>query len=366
MQPEDIQTPSTTLPMLAIEDFRGLLDEYLDDYFSHSKTAAAQAAPHYERLVVNLHGLYAAGGKRVRPYLAYLSYRLFGGTELRTVLPLAATIELLHMAMLVHDDIIDRDTIRHGQPNLTGRYQQQYGDVAPDKQIHDHYAMSASILGGDFLLSEAYRLIGGMPAGSPTQKLALVELFGQTVFEETGGELLDTEAVLYPLHEADPQTISSLKTASYTGRLPLKAGAILAGAPHKTLDALTAIGTDIGIAFQMADDEIGVFGDEKLTGKTASSDLYEAKRTLLLQLTYRRASRADQKILDDIVGNQNAGVAELDTVRNIIQASGALAEHQAQRGEFTDRALQQISSLTTAASVGPLVQLIQQLTERQY
>lgn len=363
-QSDKIHAQSKALPLMPIEMFREKLDQYMEGYFDCQTMAAAEQSASYAQLWKHLHGLYTAGGKRIRPYLAYVSYYIFGGEEIADVIPLATAIELLHMAMLAHDDIIDRDDTRHGQPNLIGTYRQIYAQEEPDKEMRDHYATSASILGGDILISEAYRLLSTIHASSP-QRATISSLFSQSIFEVIGGELLDTEAVLYPLEAADPYAIGLLKTASYTCTLPLKTGAVLAGAPEDALPILSAIGADVGTAFQMADDEIGVFGNETETGKSINSDLCEAKRTLLLQLTYKLVTAEQRDALDAAVGNRQATDAQLAVARNLINASGALARHQAQRKKLITRALRQIDQLPAIRPTAPLYELASRMAERR-
>jgi geranylgeranyl diphosphate synthase type II len=122
----------------------------------------------------------------------------------------------------------------------------------------------------------------------------------------------------------DALAVAELKTAAYSGSLPLVVGGILAGADDDVLAALGAVGSALGVAFQLTDDELGVFGNPEVTGKSVLSDLREGKRTELLRRTYALASGDDLAVLDRFVGD-----AELDDdgaaqVRAVMRDSGAL------------------------------------------
>ena len=137
------------------------VDAYIVDRIHDRVAQATVVYPRYERLWREIARIYQAGGKRMRPYLTVVGY----GALDAAIIPVAAVQELLHVAMLVHDDIIDRDVVRHSQPTVNGAYEADYAPLLPPQQT-THYANSVALLAGDALLSEAYHLVQSAPFSS--------------------------------------------------------------------------------------------------------------------------------------------------------------------------------------------------------
>jgi len=258
------------------------VNRVIDDFLKENIAKASLIDKHYESLWKELYRLMSAGGKRMRSQMTIMVYEAFGGTNVENILPIAAAQELLHLSMLIHDDIIDRDTTRYGVDNITGTYEKLYANQVLNNDDLRHYAQSVALLAGDLLISATYQLIGSTPI-SARKILAVQRLFGKSIFEVAGGELLDTESVFRPIGEIDAKTIAYYKTASYTFIGPLMTGALLANAPINDQLQLSLFAEYLGIAYQIKDDLIGVFGDEKNTGKSSTSDLREGKKTFLIE-----------------------------------------------------------------------------------
>ncbi len=145
--------------------------------------------PHYARLWNSIATLFDAGGKRLRPFMTLLTYQALQRQACHRYLPAAVAQELLHQAMLIHDDIIDRDTIRYHVKNVSGQYRDIYKDIK-DKA---HFADSSALLAGDLLLSEAHIQVSLASVDADIQAKSQ-EVLSQAVFHVVGGELLDTEA----------------------------------------------------------------------------------------------------------------------------------------------------------------------------
>lgn len=309
----------------SLTDVRDDINTLLAEHFRQQHVKAADMHADYAALWETIATQHEASGKRMRPYLCVLAYQAFGGTNYEAVLPIAAGLELLHFAMLVHDDIIDRDFIRHGELNVGGLYKERYQQlaVAPKDQIH--FANSSAILAGDLLLSDAYQLIAHS-SFSAEQRLTVIKLLGEAVYAVVGGELLDTEASLHDPTYVDSLKVAELKTAVYSCSIPLIVGGVLAGADAQTQMELRHIGKCVGIAFQLADDLLGVFGSSQQTGKTTIGDLREGKRTYLLQRTLHLASPTEVTKLNHIIGRADITEAEADMAREVMVACGAKAE----------------------------------------
>jgi geranylgeranyl diphosphate synthase type II len=296
------------------------VDTVLADFYAERLTMSAELDPQYARLWSALGRLNQAGGKRLRPYMALLSYHVFGGSE--DILPLAAAWELLHLSMLIHDDVIDNDLVRYGVPNIAGEYETVYASmgVVPGQQAH--LAASAAILAGDLLLSGAHELVIQSPA-TDSNKLTAIRFLTDAMYAVAGGELLDTESVMYDVFSVDPLKVARLKTASYSFVGPLGMGAALAGATSEQQVLVQRFANELGCAYQLVDDLLGVFGDPNVTGKSNLGDLREAKRTYLLQQTYKLVDDTDRQRLDQLVGKPNLTETEAKEVGSIMDRCGA-------------------------------------------
>jgi len=311
-------------PTLQKTDYTDALNQVIDDFLARQKVKAQVMSPDYQEIWEELERLIHAGGKRLRPRMSILAYRAFGGQDVPSMLPAAAAQELLHVAMLIHDDIIDRDYIRYGVDNIAGSYNKLYSELVTDDAERLHYAQGAAILAGDLLLSGSYLLMAESMV--PAEKIiAIQKLLGQAVFEVVGGELLDTETAFRGMNAVSAETVARYKTASYTFILPLLVGARLTDLPSEDLSSVAEFGKNLGIAFQLRDDIIGVFGDEAATGKSTTGDIREGKRTYMVEQFFALATPDQKAMFKQYFGGASITNEQVDTVRKLLVASGALA-----------------------------------------
>jgi geranylgeranyl diphosphate synthase type II len=317
-----------------------MINDFLLQYAQQERKRAADLHPLYTRLWESIEQQIGAGGKRLRPYLVMLSYEAFGGTDKAAILEIAGAWELLHVSMLMHDDIIDRDYMRHGVPNVAGQYLEHYAHI-PDEASRRHYADSAALLAGDLVLTAAYKCVEN--SRFPTKDLhAALTLFHEAVFDVIGGELLDTEATITDV-TIEPQLIAEAKTASYSLIGPLLTGATLAGAPKPTLMKLRKLGSVLGIGYQLVDDLLGIFGDQMQTGKPANSDLAEAKRSSVVVMSLALMSESDRAQAERWLMTDSARhVMEL---RALIKATPVKTRVREQLDAYKEIALTIISEL---------------------
>jgi len=253
---------------------------------------AAAIHPSYAQLWQAIRLQIVSGGKYLRPYLVELSYAAYGGTD--DITDLAAAWEIMHIGLLLHDDVIDRDYLRHSQPNVAGQYLDRYDS--------EHHAQMAGLLAGDLVLAAARRLL--------TSKV-LLDIFDEALFSVIGGELLDMEASI-GASDATPEAVAVAKTASYSMIGPLLSGAAATGATDEA--ALRELGRVWGIGFQLADDLL-VFSDE--AGKDVASDLREHKRSILFDVYIQSLPKAERhKIELTLADNPTADVAYLSHIQN--------------------------------------------------
>jgi len=298
------------------------LNGLLDDFFERQTKQSQLVSPYYQDLWKEMQRLVQSGGKRLRPRMTLLAYQAFGGQEMGEALPIAAAQELLHLSMLIHDDVIDRDYVRYGVDNVAGAYQKHYEELVPDPSDRLHYANSAAILAGDLLISGAYQIMLESTA-APTKILEIQKLLGRSIFEVAGGELIDTEAAFRAAGSIHSETVALYKTASYTFISPLLIGAVLAGASADDQTMMKLFAKNLGIAFQLRDDVIGVFGNEADTGKSTIGDIREGKRTYLVEQFYKYANEDDLATFDLYFGNRSIGVEEAEIVKELLIHTGA-------------------------------------------
>lgn len=307
-------------------------NDYLEKRLAKRVQEAGQMHESYETLWRETTRIVMNGGKRLRPYLVMVG----AGRYDPSAIPIAAAQELLHAAMLAHDDIIDQDNVRRGAPNVNGTYVNRY-QAYLSPLLAQHYAYSAGILAGDLLLSEAYHCIMSSTAQSEL-KTRLSETLYQSIFSVVGGELMDVEAAFMRDISYDPIMVSRYKTASYSCIGPLVAGAQWRGAADDVIDKLTEFGAAAGIAFQLQDDLLGVFGDEATTGKSSLSDLREAKATYLIQCYKKTLDDKQLKSFAAVFGNVNATDNELQTLKDAIAATPAVHDTEAKIALYFEKA----------------------------
>lgn len=349
----------------SISTSKSLVEAYLDEYFVEKQQNAALIDSAYEQLWQSIHSLYVAGGKRLRPYVTLLIYKGYAANkDMSAVIPAAAATELIHLAMLIHDDIIDRDRVRYGIPNVSGQYDEIYKSALPNVADRTHFADSAAILAGDLLLSDAYLLLGRCKYEASII-LEAQKFLNEAVFTVVGGELLDTESAFGVQELIRPLDIARLKTASYTFVSPMLIGATFARASSDQQQLLQTLGTTMGIAYQLQDDYLGMFGDSKTTGKSTTSDLREGKYTHLIQLFYSLASTKQRKTFSAAFGSSAATDEQYMTAKQLLIESGAQAALVDRLKKLEQTALEVISQLGIGEAEKALLEDLVEETSRR-
>ena len=307
----------------AVERTMTVTSAVLQDFLDARVRAAAARSDVAGRLWADLAD--GVGGKLMRPRLAVAAYLGLGAGrgDSAAIAPVAAAIEVLHTAMLVHDDLLDHDEVRRGRPNVAGATRARLAGRGLKERTLADQVLAAGLLAGDLAIASAFALVASAPADSAAL-LRVVALLAEGIETTVVGELLDVTASLSSPRDVDALAVAELKTAAYSGSLPLVVGAVLAGADDDQVARLGAVGSALGVAFQLADDDLGVFGDPTVTGKSVLSDLREGKRTELLRRAYAMADDAGCAVLDAHVGRADLDEAGAVAVREVMVSSGAL------------------------------------------
>ncbi|MFT0847960.1 polyprenyl synthetase family protein [Actinomycetaceae bacterium L2_0104] len=294
-----------------------------------------------------------SGGKRTRASLLWAGYRCATDSDGAPAVRAGAALELYHASALVHDDVVDDSETRRGLPAAHTAFSARHssrrwlGSAA-------EFGHAGAIVLGDLLLSQASvefhdaTRIVEPEAGS----LALEQFLKMTV-EVAFGQYLDIRAEHQPLVDTSEAIESALgvlrhKSASYSVEFPLAIGALLGGGSLELAAQLRQVGQPLGEAFQMRDDELGVFGDPELTGKPACGDIAEGKRTVLLALTRELSAPADRQWLDARLG-QKVSDDDVVGIRRIVEESGARARHEEMIAAREDEARRNLSALDSRA-----------------
>jgi geranylgeranyl pyrophosphate synthase len=313
---------------------------FLDTFFAKRIEQASMHGDDYGRLWSAARDA-ASGGKRIRPALVLAAHRAFAGAQTESAVRLAAAFELLHTAFVIHDDVIDHDLVRRGAPNVAGRFALEGIARGFAAGRANDYGEASAILAGDLLISGAHRLVAELDT-PPAVRGALLELVDECVFLAAAGEHADVRHAAGAIPcEADILAMIEHKTASYSFSAPLQAGALLGGATGDTVHRLGEIGRHLGVAFQLRDDVLGVYGRPELTGKSVLGDLREGKETLLI--AYARGHVAWSEAAAEF-GRGDLDAAGAARLRAAIEASGARSRVERLIAERCDAAMAAVAA----------------------
>lgn len=285
----------------------------------------------------------ASGGKRLRPRLVLLAAEIFGGKE-EDVLPAALAIEVFHNFTLLHDDVMDKADIRRGRPT-----------------VHVRWNDNTAILSGDQMVIEAYRLLSNVPADHLPQTLCL---FNKMATEICEGQQYDMEfetreqvSIEEYMHMIRLKTSVLLATA-------LQIGAYIAGASEAQQQALYEYGINIGLAFQIQDDILDVYGDPKTFGKAIGGDICCNKKTYMLLTALQRADDATRAELERWLQVQDKSDEKIQAVTDIYTRTGAREVCEAVMQLHTHEALSQLDALPQNDATEQLRKLAEKLLMR--
>ena len=331
--------------------YREEIEGELFTFFKEWKKRFGSVTPWGEDLIDRLQD-FTLQGKMIRGGLIILSFLMFRTELTGPVLQLAAAIELIQSALLIHDDIMDRDEMRRGGPTLF----HQYSLLAEEQGIEEpvHYGESLGICAGDIGFFLAFEILAKLDLNPVTRER--IQVSWSRAFTTVGLAQMQ-DMFLSGVHcEVSEKAIIDLyrtKTARYTFSLPLATGAAAAGENDATTHILEQIGEYMGIAFQIKDDELDLFGTEKETGKPVGTDMEEGKKTLyylhLLQLRSAGSDRLSKCEMEALQMLTRRGGMERNVVFelcHIAEKHGIRARVQQTMEKFSKRAEELIFGLS--------------------
>ncbi|GGM61628.1 geranylgeranyl pyrophosphate synthase [Longimycelium tulufanense] len=349
------RTPTATgVPVDA--DLPGHVERELASYLAGRRRQAEEIDGDFTAAVDALSDFVLGGGKRIRPTFAWWGWRGAGGApdgrQAPAVLRAVSALELLQACALVHDDLMDDSARRRGAPTIHVAFAQRHRSAGL-RGAPERFGLAAAVLLGDLALAWADDML--VDAGLESAALRRAKDPWQAMRTEVlGGQYLDvlTQARGDESTEAALR-VPRLKTAAYTVERPLHLGAALAGAPPELVAAFRRFGADLGIAFQLRDDLLGVFGDPDVTGKPAGDDLREGKRTLLVALGLERAEAAGRAaaatLLRESVGDPELTGERVAEVRELLVELGAVDAVERRIATLTESAQATLAAAPVAA-----------------
>ncbi len=330
----------------------GLVQERIADVIAEHRAELEPLGPDTAPLLDEA-AEYLRGGKRLRAQFAVLGYRavrpldLVGDPdeEVGRVLDAACALELFHAAALIHDDVIDRSDTRRGRPSA----HRHFGALHTAKRWRgdaDHFGLASAILLGDLLQSWSDELLQRACDATPDRAAAGAARahFNRMRSEVATGQYLDVLEEQQPGFAAEQEQLERstrvlvYKSAKYSVEAPLLIGAALAGASPEQETALTDFGLPVGVAFQLRDDLLGVFGDAGVTGKPSGDDLVEGKRTVLVTLARGSLPATQCRVFDELIGDPMLDGEQIEMLQRTIRDSGAVAQVEQMISRNIDRA----------------------------
>jgi len=311
------------------------VNKYLNSKLKGNPKKLYDAAGH---LIVN-------GGKRLRPYMVIRSCQILKG-NISNAMQAASAVEMVHNFTLVHDDIMDNDEIRHGVPT-----------------VHKKFGMPIAILAGDVLFSKAFQIItdSKLSAHATTQ---LVSRLAKACVDVCEGQLLDVKMAEEKKIPTQVEYISMIgkKTAALFD-VSCAMGAICATSKMKDISNLSSFGRNLGIAFQITDDLIGVMGDPKITKKPVGNDLREGKKSLPILMAIKSAKGNDKKVILKAFGNSKISKKDLNNAVDVIRSLGIEKNVRKQALKYAEKAEKSLTKYSGTAKT-ELISLLDFVVKR--
>jgi geranylgeranyl diphosphate synthase type I len=297
----------------------------LEDFLSSRIQKAKKLGPSHVQYYDYIREYMMRGGKRFRPIAVVAAYKAIGGDiSPENYYKAACSVEILHNASLLHDDLIDHDETRRGGPTFHARYREWYKkSISQNPEKASHFGMTAAILGGDTLMNLGSVAISESEL-EPDVAIECLKYYQRSFNELVEGVLL--EMAMIKDSKASPEMyleMIRMKTAVLLEKSLLIGGAMARGTESQ-LKALSEYGVKVGQAFQIQDDILGSFGDESVTGKASDGDIREGKKTMLVIEAFRLGKGDHKKTLEKSLGNENITEKEVEKVRKVFRDSGAL------------------------------------------
>lgn len=300
-----------------LQQQKNLIEKYLEDFFQELNKDTLLSSKKHSSALARL-CRFTTKGKMLRGGLVFLGYNLFKEGHNRDLLRCATALELMQSALLIHDDIMDLDTLRRGETTLY----QQYVAESKEKNRRDaqHIGESLGICVGDLAFFTAYEILADLELEASV-KGRVLRLFSREMSLVGLAQMDDVAwgAESGMISEEEILSLYRHKTGRYTYSLPLAIGAIVSGQSDGIVQKLMELGQNLGILFQIKDDELGLVGNEKDLGKPVGSDIMEGKKTLHYHLLLEHCTPEEKRMLQGIYGRSDASLEDIIQVQNLVK-----------------------------------------------
>lgn len=337
------------------------VQERLDEFCDAKRQELRAISEEIEPLIDYTQSL-LSGGKRFRALFCHAAWAGYSDQPddpgaMNGIVRIGAALEMFHAAALVHDDLLDQSDTRRGQPAIHKRFEKLHLEkgFAGDPV---RFGVAGSVLVGDLMLSWASEIFGEalLVATSSEVEAACRTEFGKMRFEVMAGQYLDVlEENAAPIRTASESVaranrVMLYKTAKYSLEAPMLIGSSYAGANQIQRNALSEFAIPLGLAFQLRDDVLGVFGDPQITGKPAGDDLREGKRTVLVGLTLQTLPSSVAKLFEEMLQSKELTGEQIEFMQQTITDCGALAKTERMISEYSNQAIQALAELDISES----------------
>ena len=360
-----------------------VVDSRLTSFLHARSDEMSTISPDLEHILAYANSMLHSG-KRFRARFCYWGWRSIdhtngvdplGGVETledaSPVIDVATSLEVFHAAALVHDDIMDNSDTRRGLPAAHRAFERIHDNRAYTGSA-EGFGTATALLLGDLLLAWSDDLLNSALAHQPAEiALATRTQFSKMRQEVTLGQYLDIHEEAAWLHHSQDERMSralrvvTYKSAKYSMEAPLLIGASLAGATSQQLEDLSSFGLPLGIAFQLRDDVLGVFGDSEVTGKPSGDDLREGKRTVLIARAEASMPASAKRVFNELLGDRTLDPDQIDVMQSTLRDTGALDEVEDMIEHYADTAMAALESAAiTEGARAELRRLADAVTKR--
>ncbi len=328
--------------LVQLSEYKKLIDEDINQYAKQVRRSTLQQYGSSARLEIDAYlDILGRGGKRIRGALTILGYEMSGGKDMEMIVQAARAVEMIHAYILIIDDIQDRSLMRRGDKTAHIKLADYHlkNELAGSS---DHFGISIALDSALSGMHAAQMILANLNVDEEL-KLKVISIINLTMTVTAHGQTYDImNEVVADVSQEDLDRVLRWKTAHYTFLNPLHVGMVLAGADCQATDAITDYAINTGIAFQITDDIIGVFGSEQETGKSPMDDIKEGKRTVLAMYALNNSSSADKNFLIQMLGNANLTPAEFQRVKDILVDTGALDNARISANHYISVALESL------------------------
>ena len=328
----------TLAPNLDLAAIRNEINQALSEFMRNGKNYLAGIGPELDPVSSEIENFLLNSGKRLRPIFAYVGFIASGSKPNLEIIKACASLELVHVCALIHDDVMDNSDTRRGAPSIHKLFESKHLDQKLSGSA-TQFGDAAAILMGDLALVWSAQMLHTAGLGSE-QLISVLPFYDEMRVELMAGQYLDVfEQSLASQSIERSLKVARFKSGKYTIERPLHFGSALGKASPQLISALSSYGIPLGEAFQLRDDLLGVFGDPSQTGKPTGDDLKEGKRTALIASTMERANPSQLAALKSLIGDPNLSKSDITKLQEIIIETGAQSHIESMINKLADSSL---------------------------